>query len=77
MITVRNDFHNTEARIRAEIGDALTSSQVIRCRHKLCGIEGCTCGGPLSERGPQTDDEGNRFDVIATGPYTVLLEYPL
>lgn len=74
MITIRNDFHDTAARIRAAIGDTLTPSQVKRCRKALCGIEGCTCGGPLSERGPQHDDRGREFDVIAVGPDRVRLE---
>ena len=58
MITIRNDFHGTAARLRASIGDTLTPSQVKRCRKALCGIEGCTCGGALSERGPQRDSNG-------------------
>ncbi len=53
MITIRNDFHNTEVRIRANIGEELTWSQIMRARRKLCGIAGCTCGGPCGERGPQ------------------------
>jgi len=73
MVTVRNDFHNTEARIRASIGDTLTPSQVRRCRRTLCGIKGCTCGGALSERGPQHDDDGCAFNAIAIGPYSVWL----
>lgn len=74
MITVRNDFHKTTARIRVRIGDTLTANQVRRCRKTLCGIEGCTCGGALSERGPQHDDSGRTFDAIAVGPHTVRLE---
>lgn len=74
MITIRNDFHDTAVRIRASIGDTLTPSQVRRCRRILCGIEGCTCGGALSERGPQQDDTGRTFDVIASGPDAVRLE---
>ena len=40
MIIIRNDFHNTAARIRASIGDTLTASQVKRCRRTLCGLRG-------------------------------------
>lgn len=53
MITIRNDFHNTEVSICANIGDQLTESQTKRARNELCGISGCTCGGPIGERGPQ------------------------
>lgn len=53
MITLHNDFHNTHIRLRAELGQPLTRSQVKRARTALCGIRGCTCGGNLRERGPQ------------------------
>jgi len=53
-VTLRNDFHNSEARVRvAGLPATLTRSQVVRVRRKLCGISGCTCGGPLGERGKQ------------------------
>jgi len=74
MISVRNDFHGTSARLRAGIGETLTASQVNRCRRILCGIDGCTCGGALSERGQQCDDQGRAFDVIAISPDRVRLE---
>ena len=53
MLTLRNDFHGTEARVRADYGETLSARQVARVRQTLCGIESCTCGGLLSERGPQ------------------------
>lgn len=69
MITVRNDFHCTEVRVRANIGDTLTESQVKRCRRKLCGIKGCSCTWScLGDRGPQ-----NGFYVIPIEPYAVQL----
>ena len=74
MITLSNNFHGTTVRIRACIGDTLTPSQVKRCRRVLCGIKGCMCGGPLSERGQQYDATGKPFDVIATGMNIVRLE---
>lgn len=51
--TLRNDFHNSEVTLRAVAGQELSLSQVLRARRILCGIEGCTCGGNLGERGPQ------------------------
>ncbi len=53
MITIRNNFHNTTIRLKAQIGDKLTASQVKRARSVLCGVRGCLCGGSLGERGPQ------------------------
>lgn len=44
-----NDFHGTEYRTR---GGVLSPSTVRRIRKALCGIQGCTCGGVLGERGP-------------------------
>ena len=53
MITVRNDFHNSETRVRANIGDQLSVLQQRRARAKLCGQRECTCCGSSGERGPQ------------------------
>lgn len=53
MIKIRNDYHNTEVTLRANIGDELTASQIKRARKALCGISGCMCGGPIGDRGPQ------------------------
>ncbi len=56
-ITITNDFHSSAARVRVSSLPAdLTPSQIARVRRTLCGIDGCTCGGPLSERGPQDVD---------------------
>lgn len=53
MITLNNNFHGSSVSLRAERGQELSLAQVIRARRILCGIEGCTCGGNLSERGRQ------------------------
>lgn len=50
-MTIKNTFHNTEAVIRAELGQQLTASQTRRASHKLCGVEGCQCGA--FERDPE------------------------
>jgi len=44
MITLFNNFHDTQVSIQAEVGDVLTPSQYRRVRRELCGIRGCTCG---------------------------------
>ena len=51
--TIRNDFHGTVARVQVGASGCLSKSQVNRVRRTLCGCGGCTCGGDLSERGPQ------------------------
>ncbi|MCP5415267.1 MAG: hypothetical protein H6961_11755 [Chromatiaceae bacterium] len=53
MITLKNDFHNTEVRLQADIGDELTPAQIRRAKQALCGIDGCTCSGDAGERGQQ------------------------
>ena len=56
LFTIRNDFHNTTAVIKAEPGQKLSASQVWRCFDKLCGSDDCKCGGTLGQRGPQDCD---------------------
>lgn len=63
MITIKNDFHDTEFRtkktaeeinkIRNTPPDARTDAErawVNKVRRTLCGIIGCTCGGEFGER---------------------------
>jgi len=62
VITLKNDFHRSEVRLRAEEGEPFTDSQIRRARRTLCGVQGCVCGGAMGERGPQDveieDDPG-------------------
>jgi len=54
MITLTNDFHGTECRVRMPADGILNPSTVRRARAKLCGCEGCTCAqSPLGTRGRQ------------------------
>ena len=53
LITIRNNYHGTVARVQVEDGGMLSKSQVDRVRRRLCGRAACKCGGNLSERGPQ------------------------
>jgi len=50
MIMLRNEFHNSEVRIR-DLGKP-TRNQYRRVRRMLCGMSDCKCG---IVRGPQTD----------------------
>jgi len=48
-ITLKNNFHNSEANLIVKDGK-ISESAIIRAEKKLCGIKDCTCGGI---RGPQ------------------------
>lgn len=55
-----NDFHGTEATARPVaitegrfVGlHKISRATALRLRSKLCGSEGCVCGGSFGERGP-------------------------
>lgn len=66
MITLRNDFHRTSARIRAQPGERLTSSQWKRAERALCGMSDCCCG---TIRGPQWMDDGTPLHVDGWGSH--------
>jgi hypothetical protein len=54
LITLTNDFHNTEVRIRVDrLPAALSERQTKRVIGALCGIPDCRCG---IIRGPQEHD---------------------
>ncbi len=52
MITLKNTFHGTSINLRPR-DSRLSVHQVRRARRILCGIDGCTCGGPCGERGAE------------------------
>ena len=54
--TLRNDFHNTVARVRYESGVPLSERQVRRAYRKLCGMADCSCSDSTGIRGPQDCD---------------------
>ena len=68
-ITLTNDFHGTEATVRVKGDRKLSRSQIRRVRKVLCGIDSCTCGGNLSERGRQS------VEIVITGRDEICL-YP-
>ncbi len=45
-----NEYHATTATVRPAWGGTLSHEQVRRAWRKLCGVAGCTCGGPAGER---------------------------
>ena len=51
MTTITNNFHNTEARIRAKLGETVSNRTAQRVRRALCGMDECRCGGDDKSRG--------------------------
>lgn len=66
LITLRNDFHNTEVRVRVK-GESpwkLSIGQTRRIDQELCGMTECQCGGI---RGPQTvETDGDDVRLYVT-----------
>lgn len=52
LITLTNEFHNTETRIQVKNGK-VSNRAGRRAWSILCGMKGCICGGQLGERGAQ------------------------
>ena len=56
MITLKNDFHHTETKIRVKPGRNVISRSVQkRVKRALCTAT-CQCSGIMGIRGPQQDD---------------------
>ncbi len=64
-VTLTNSFHGSAVRVRT---GALSASTIRRVRRTLCGIDGCLCGGTLSERGRQV------VEIIERAPGSITLE---
>lgn len=56
MITLTNDFHDTETKIQIRRGNYLSPRRCRDIRNRLCGISGCACGDDLGRCGPQTEN---------------------
>jgi hypothetical protein len=70
-ITLRNDFHDTEANLIVR-NDMISATQARRAQKALCGLKDCTCGDGLGCRGPQDIDELNRIIIpVGDGSYTI------
>ena len=52
LITLTNEFHNTETRIQVKDGK-VSARAGQRAWTALCGMKGCICGGQLGQRGAQ------------------------
>ena len=51
MTTITNDFHNTEAKVRADVGETVSRRTAQRVRQVLCGMDECRCSGGDKSRG--------------------------
>ena len=67
MITLHNDYHNTQAVVRIEAGDTLSRRRVRSIRDRLCGSLDCACGDTLGTRGHQPDLVAARLILEACG----------
>lgn len=71
MLTLTNDFHDTEARVRIDVPGAMTYRQYKRAWKTLCGIADCRCGGI---RGPQWHN-GRRIALEDQADGTIKIYY--
>ncbi len=72
-VTLTNNFHNSSTVVIATVLNhgphfeiTLTRSQMDRSQRRLCGIAGCTCGGPAGIRGRQ--DIGGKTLIVNAFP---------
>ena len=68
MITIRNDFHNTETKTKV-IDGIISESKLKRVEKTLCGMSDCTCG---SIRG--TQDHAIEIKYNYDGRYAQVFE---
>lgn len=70
-ITIRNEFHNTEATIRPREDGTISAATYRRARRELCGISTCRCfsssasGGDVLILGQAEPIYGEGFRVTA------------
>jgi hypothetical protein len=82
LITLRNDFHDTETRVRVKLegmgNPVITKSQARRARRALCGIDTCTCCNAIGLRGPQYLPSGAGFETEPDwmGDHYILIDDP-
>lgn len=50
MITLKNDFHNTEVRLNPR-NENLSAWQIKKAYKTLCGMDDCTCSDDMGMRG--------------------------
>ena len=65
LITLKNDFHRTEVRVRVQGGSPwkLTLRQSQRVDRELCGMTECRCGGVRGHQDVEIDyDVADRHD---------------
>jgi hypothetical protein len=80
LITLKNDFHDSETIIRRPASGKLSDRQVKRSKKILCGVSGCTCSGPGGERGTQdhsaaVEGQSGEFTLWLSPQDTSLIRY--
>lgn len=78
-ITLTNDFHGTEARVRVTNG-RISADQAKRAARKLCRHGDCTCGQDvLNRRGVQPVGSPKRIEAMYSAQTGKLLyvEFPV
>ena len=50
-IKLTNKFHNTECEVRPDDKGRVSARAMKSAQKKLCGVAGCRCGEPRTERG--------------------------
>ena len=63
MITLKNNFHNTETKIRAQVGDTLTEIQAKRIERRLCPYPECGCTPVRGKQEYNLEAIGLEWDV--------------
>jgi len=71
-VTIRNTFHNTSTYVVLGITGRIGEDRIKNIRKHLCGVEGCSCGGSLSERGDAqnyaiTNPSGDKMVFVEDG----------
>lgn len=66
MTTFTNNFHNTEAAVRANEGETVSRAVALRVERDLCGMSDCTCDTFRGSeyRLEQADAYGDTFVVV-------------
>lgn len=79
-ITLTNDFHGTEARVRVSLPSGrISAAQAKRAARKLCRHDDCTCGQDvLNRRGIQPVGAPKRIEAMYSAQTGQLLyvEFP-
>lgn len=72
---LKNDFHNTHTFVHADNIGSIPGARVIAAKKRLCGVDGCTCGGDAGET-TVTDKDDNEYVLFYDGAYGYFHRHP-